>query len=441
MPVRRAPKANDGIAAAVFGRFLCIFRDCFMTSYDNETFPAGYDLFHEGDAGREAFVIEKGEVEVWVTRGGEKVSVAYLGKGELLGEMAVIDANERSTSATTRKQTVLRRVSRKQFQTRFDAMDPVMRLCLEVFLKRLRKTVANITTSYPGQAIEKDVLCASEAVKVLQFESEIRRAAAGNELELFYQPIVRLNTSRIAGFEGLVRWNHPEKGFLTPDKFIPQAETSGLVRIISDWVIERACKDLGELYIAGLDNPRGVEPLFVSANVTCHDMESAHFSGHLEKCLKKYALSGGKLKLELTESTFMSNPEEIRQAILKIRELGVGLAIDDFGAGYSNLGYLAQLPATELKIDRSLISKIDRGKVHANIVRMIIKLAGQLGMAVIAEGVETARHALALNRESCALAQGYFFGRPQPLKRTLTMVRNWQATRLQTQEPEMAAAG
>jgi len=241
----------------------------------------------------------------------------------------------------------------------------------------------------------------------LTLEADLRRAIGREEIKVLYQPIVRLEDRTIAGFEALVRWDHPQHGRIPPAEFIPLAERNGLIIPLGLFVLERAAKQLSDWQEQlGRD-----VPLFVSVNISSRQLLRHDLINDVKSVLSRSAVTRGSLKLELTESLVMENPEYAAQVLTRIRELGAGLSLDDFGTGYSSLSYLQRFPFETLKIDQSFV-RGPSAKQKRVILRAIIGLAHELEMDVVAEGAETEDDALDLYDLGCEFAQGFLFGQP-----------------------------
>jgi len=241
-----------------------------------------------------------------------------------------------------------------------------------------------------------------------QLAHELRRAIERGELVLHYQPQVDGIDARVVGVEALVRWRHPRLGLLTPDRFIAVAERMGLIVELGHWVLEEACRQRAAWIADGLDVPS------IAVNISPVQFRSGQLMAQVEAVMRDHAMPPRALTLEITESMAMQEPDRAVELLERLDRAGVRIAIDDFGTGYSSLAYLAQLPAHELKIDRRFVANLDRGPRDAAIVQSVILLADQLGMEVVAEGVETAAQAQRLIAMGCRRLQGYHFGRPQP---------------------------
>jgi diguanylate cyclase (GGDEF)-like protein/PAS domain S-box-containing protein len=241
----------------------------------------------------------------------------------------------------------------------------------------------------------------------LTLESELRRALEREEITLLYQPIIRLEDRSVAGFEALARWDHPKMGRLSPAEFIGVAEEIGLIVDLGLFALERAARQLS----IWQRSVRQREPVFCSVNVSSKQLLRHDLIHDLRTVLARSAVARGTLKLELTESLVMENPEHAAQMLTRIRELGAGLALDDFGTGHSSLAYLQRFPFDTIKIDQSFVRTTSRG-TRPVILRSIISLAHDLGMEVVAEGAETDSDAVELYQMGCEYAQGYHFGEP-----------------------------
>ncbi len=263
-----------------------------------------------------------------------------------------------------------------------------------------------------------------EAMARLQLENDLRRALALNELRLYYQPIVNLATSKITGFEALVRWQHPERGIVSPAKFIPLAEETGLIVPLGWWVLQNACRQLRQWQKMFPER----ENLTMNVNLSGKQFVQKDLSERLEQILietgikQKSKVMDGSLKLEITESTIVENEDVAISMLRDFQELGVKLAIDDFGTGYSSLSRLYLFPINTLKIDRSFINLMGEGDQKNEIVQTIISLAHGLGKDIVAEGVETPVQLATLRQLQCEFGQGYFFSKPVDEKAATTLL-------------------
>ena len=251
----------------------------------------------------------------------------------------------------------------------------------------------------------------------LSIESDLRRALERDEITILYQPIVRLDDRSVAGFEALARWNHPKLGRLSPAEFINIAEETGLIVELGLFVLDRTARQLSTWQ----RTLRQRDPLFASVNVSSRQLLRHDLIQDLRTVLARSPVTRGSLKLELTESVVMENPEHAAQMLHRIRELGAGLALDDFGTGYSSLSYLQRFPFDTIKIDQSFVRTTSKG-TRPVILRSIISLAHDLGMDVVAEGAETDSDAVELSQLGCEYAQGFVFGEPMNAERARAML-------------------
>jgi diguanylate cyclase (GGDEF)-like protein/PAS domain S-box-containing protein len=259
----------------------------------------------------------------------------------------------------------------------------------------------------------------------LSLESDLRRALEREEITILYQPIVRLDDRVVAGFEALARWNHPRLGRLSAGEFISIAEETGLIVELGLFVLEHTARQLSTWQ----RTLRPRDPLFASVNVSSRQLLRHDLIQDLRTVLARVPLTRGSLKLELTESVVMENPEHATQMLHRIRELGAGLALDDFGTGYSSLAYLQRFPFDTIKIDQSFVRTTSKG-TRPVILRSIIALAHDLGMDVVAEGAETDSDAVELFQLGCEYAQGFAFGEPMPPERARDLLQPQRSAEL-----------
>lgn len=256
----------------------------------------------------------------------------------------------------------------------------------------------------------------AQSVNLLQMENDLRRAFERNEFFINYQPIVALDDFRLCGFEALVRWQHPERGLISPVQFIHIAEESGQILQIGEWVLREACHQLQRWQ----ERFPSDKPLYMTVNLSAKQFAQPDLVDRVRDILTETKIDPAFLKLEITESVVMDDFETAAVMLSQLRALGVRLSIDDFGTGYSSLTYLHQFPIDTLKIDRSFVTRIDKENVE--IVRTILMLAENLGMDAVAEGVETQEQMTLLRNLSCQSGQGYFFSKPLGVTEAETMI-------------------
>jgi diguanylate cyclase (GGDEF)-like protein len=259
-----------------------------------------------------------------------------------------------------------------------------------------------------GRHVVFDQAMHTSVVERLRLETDLRRAIERSEFQVHYQPIIALRSGRIAGFEALVRWEHPELGPVPPASFIPVAEETGLILPLGLWVLRAACVQLHEWQSRGPE----FSTLMMSVNLSSRQITQPDLVEQIDQILQETGLAPRHLKLEITESVIMEHPPSAVEVLRRLKELGIRLSLDDFGTGYSSLSYLHRFPIDTLKIDRSFVHRLDFEDGDSVIVQTIVALAHNLGMQVIAEGVETEGQMQRLVNMGCQYGQGYYFSRP-----------------------------
>ena len=267
-----------------------------------------------------------------------------------------------------------------------------------------------------------DEVMYARAVSLLNLENDLRHAIERQEFQVYYQPIVTIKTGKVCGFEALVRWQHPTRGLISPMEFIPLAEETGLIVPLGQWVLEEACRQMREWQGQSFAN----RTLAVSVNLSGRQLSRGDLCRQVRSILERTGLDPRSLKLEITESVVMENAELAITMLKQLHELGIQLSIDDFGTGYSSLSYLHRFPVNNLKIDRSFIGRMGLGDENLEIVRTIIMLARNLGMEVIAEGIETEEQLAQLRALSCGFGQGYLFSAPLDAESAAGLTRQGQ---------------
>ena len=247
-----------------------------------------------------------------------------------------------------------------------------------------------------------------DAVNRLELDNDLRRAIEREEFELRYQPIIELNNQKIIGFEALVRWKHPEKGLISPDKFIPVAEETGLIIPLSNWILNQGCQQMDQWQ--KLSN--SYQHLMISINLSVKQLLEENLVEKIVQTMEDLGMKKNCLKLEITESCLVKNSEEVCSILNQLKALGIKLSMDDFGTGYSSLSYLHRFPFDTLKIDRSFIKDIVRKSDKLRLTQTIIHLANDFGMEVVAEGIETKEQWKQLQQLGCPYGQGYYFAKP-----------------------------
>jgi EAL domain-containing protein (putative c-di-GMP-specific phosphodiesterase class I) len=407
-------------------------------------------LFEEGDPGECAYIIESGSVEVSLDKGGRKLVIATLGAGEVLGEMAIIDNCPRTATARAIERTKVTAIPLDYVEQKIENADPTVRLFLLLIMERYRNLLARFSHVFEGMSpfqpeaskevdatptmelrnvvgqyveMQKRINIAVsnppskpvkmaigettlQDTKILVIEEKrLKSALANDEFRLHFQPIVELATKKIVGCEALVRWQHPSGKLFPPSRFIAKAEDTGLIINLGYWIAEQACS-----FQKRLSN-ESQQPLFVSINLSGKQFEDQLLIPTLASIMDKTGAARELIKFEITESLLMANPELASKSLHELKETGAKLAIDDFGTGYSSFSYLHRFPFDTLKVDRAFVSAMLRNEKSNEIIKTLVNLSHDLGMDVIAEGIETEREADLLEQYNAEYGQGFFFSR------------------------------
>lgn len=265
-----------------------------------------------------------------------------------------------------------------------------------------------LTTAIEHQPQASPIILLPDELARLRLEEKLYGALQRHEFKLYYQPLVSLVTAQATGFEALLRWQHPSLGMISPEQFVPLAESNGLIRQIGAWALRQACCQLQAWQTA---HPQLFQSLSISINLSSHQLIDTQLVALIEQVLQETGLAADRLKLEITESAVMANLDCAEATLVQLQDLGLQLYIDDFGTGYSSLSRLLELPLDVLKIDRSFVQQLSSQRGE-HLVRAITNLARNLGADVIAEGVETEEQAHLLESLGCYRGQGFLFAPP-----------------------------
>lgn len=393
------------------------------------TIKAGDTLFFEGDAGDEAYIIERGQIAITSFVEGIDHQYAVLGSGDLVGEMALIDQGMRTATATALAETSLIVIPRAYMQRLMDSADPTFTLILKVILERFRSLkerhdllsqgiIPKPLHDFSAPSSSALVLQTTAAAERIAKEQALWQALQKGELRLFFQPIVDLRTGQIAGCESLIRWLDPVQGMRYPDEFIPLAEESGLIEEIGHQVFIQAHQ------AAEILRPLAADPqrFFVSVNLSSKQIQSDAQVDKLFDLIFDQGIDLSRLKLEITESLLMSDPVRVVEILNNFKHLGCSIALDDFGTGYSSFSYLHRFPIDNIKIDRSFVATMRANKKSDAIVRSLCSLARAIDISVIAEGIEEVADQQHLEDMSCDFGQGYLYARPLPLEQFVELL-------------------
>lgn len=397
------------------------------------TFKAGEIILKQGEPGDCAYIIEEGQVEIAIARSdGKSQVISTRGAGAIIGEMAIVDAAPRAATVRALKDCKMLEITREDFAQRLKTSDPVIQMVSQVILTRFRDTLARAEILHesaavpPPEILERHYATQTDVVESVKISNEFKHALDNGGLALHYQPIIDLQKGMVNGFEALMRWTHPEKGFISPGVFIPIAEKSGLIVEASKWALKESCAALRRMETA-LGRK---EDLYVSVNFSSHDFAESDFVRNTVGTTLASGLKPWQIKLEITERLLMQQPDMAKETLQKCKDAGMGISIDDFGTGYSSLSYLYYFPIETLKIDQSFIRAMEKDTRSRELVKSIIGLGQNMGLNIIAEGVETGEEAALLRDMGCEAAQGYHFARPLPENKVIELLRNWQPLKI-----------
>lgn len=403
--------------------------------------PAGTTIFHRGDKRHCGFLIEYGEVQIYDEddQGNSKILVS-LGEGEIFGETALVDEGTRNVTAICQTEVEMYVIPREALYERLSGLDPVLSMIIGLLVERYRHTRVHLPESIKKdqsgdfltklsryEGVEEDVARMRNikeqreiALREMKLEQELRVGLEEKQFVAFLQPILRLSDMRVLGFEALIRWEHPKRGFLTPNHFVPVAERTRFVQHLDALMMERACEAsplLNDLVEEGGDN------IFVSVNLSGIDFESREVVDTLRRTLISTGTDPELIKLEITESSLIGDPAHAEKVLKSLKALGFRLSLDDFGTGYSSLGYLHKFSIDVIKIDKSFVSQMAEGEKSQMLVSAIVGLAHNFKLKVVAEGIETVEEQEFLQGLKCEMGQGYLFGKPMPLEQALEFTK------------------
>ena len=381
------------------------------------TLEDGELVFAEGDVGDVAYLVDQGSVEVFTGQGDTRTVFATLGPGEIVGEMALIDTRPRSASVRSIGMTRLTVISREGLNDRLESVDAMVQLVLHSMLGRFRLAMHRVREGEQAPAPPR--VPESEALPIMpgdaalrhgvlqqsRMEARLREAIRTDGLQMLYQPIVQLPLGKTVGYEALVRWPQEDGRVISPADFIPLAEQTSLILELDAWVLRRSCEQ-------AVEHAGAMRRGYVSVNLSGRQFAQPSAFDLVASTLEATGLPPERLQIELTEGVIMSDPEYAAQLLDRFQALGISIAIDDFGTGYSSLAYLHHFSADVLKLDLSFAREVRRGPSGARIVRAIAAMAEDLGLRVVAEGIEAEAEGRQLYKLGCGWGQGYAYGRP-----------------------------
>jgi len=386
-----------------------------------QIFPAGAQIFSEGDAGNFAYVIETGNVEMRASRNGRKVVLARFGEGDLLGESALVDDDPRAASAIAVEETQVVVLDKSTVHEHIANADETVQLILRLSLERLR-SLEHLVVSQgaPGGSANgrKD-----HGGKGSDLAKDLQGAIDGEALGLHYQPIVRLADGSIAGFEALVRWNHPVHGNVVPSSFIKLAEETGMIVPMGRWMLRQALEVHQRFQSVAAERKDAKTPLYISVNISSRQLLSDGEVEDLCNIVSESGVPSEQVLFEITESLMVEEPDKVAEAMRHLRKVGIRVAADDFGTGYANLAFLNKFPLDVLKIDRTFITNMASEERSRKIVNTIVKLAQEFGMSIIAEGIEAPQEIKVLRELGCDFGQGFLLSPPVPAKEAVPLLK------------------
>ena len=388
-----------------------------MSSNPEILLEPGDFLYREGDPPSCAFLLESGEITLFSELTGSRIDCERRGPGSIVGELSILTGQPRAVSVEATTACRLYRISAEQILTRFERLDPVLRACIETSIS-FTATFANRMSQQGGDAqfAPATLRNARKLIDQFKFEADIYRGLADDQFHMVYQPIVEIGDTRVVGVEALMRWDHPERGPVAPTRFVATAEAMGSVRDLTKFALWEACGALARIRRAA-PAPKG---FYAAVNISGQDVVQDDFVDFVAHVVDRNELPAGAIRLEITESDLISDPAAAARNLERLRTQGCAVSIDDFGTGYSNLAYLKTLPLSAIKIDRAFAADAKSNGVSRSIVRMLLGLGQEMGVDIIAEGLECLEDVEMLRSLGCTYAQGYVFHKPM---RELEIVR------------------
>lgn len=399
------------------------------------TLRPGDLLFGEGEQGERAYVVENGVVEVVKQTSEGSVTLARLGHGEIVGEMALFDNAPRSATVVAVEETTLLSIDRLQIDAKIRNADPTIALLIDTLTNRLRSMQSLLgapslpnNASEPGDSGLLAARAGTEDVRqILRFERQLIAGLENDQFFVEFQPIMSLETADIAGFEALVRWRHPDLGNVSPQRFIPVAENLEAVAQLDREIIARSLTFISEANRVREEvcaSHQDCDPIHVSFNLSTVRLSDGSVISDIDTALAEHDVDPAMLKVEVNEQILISDAQQAIAILSELRSRGIGVLLDDFGTGYSSLSYLARLPIDILKIDRSFVKAMTRSEQSKTILASICAMAGALGKDVIAEGIEKPQQAQMLKEMNCSFGQGYHFAQSMPAEDALAFIRS-----------------
>jgi diguanylate cyclase len=368
---------------------------------------AGETIFREGDPPGDAYLIESGKIEVSILQNQRPVVLSFLGAGELLGEMAVIDDAPRSATALALEPTRLTRIDREQINLRLSEADPIISLLMQKMLARYRdglQAARGRSAATKAAQTAPSVVKMDKAIEKFRLESQLMSALQADELSAVFQPIYDVRAQAVVGFEALTRWQHPERGAISPAEFIALAEETNLILPVGQYALRKSCDALKML-------PARFAHAFIAVNISARQGAEPHFAELIASEAERAGIELSRLELEITESLTLDY-KSVRSLIERCHGYGIRVSLDDFGTGFSNLGHLHELAFDHVKLDQAFTRQMIGNRRCLELVRGIVNMVHAIGADVVAEGVESAEQAAALREMGVRYLQGWFVGKP-----------------------------
>ena len=410
--------------------------------FERLKFRSGENIFEDGEEGCCAYFIENGQAEVISHHGHKNYRLGILGPGDLFGEMALIDNQPRTATVTALLDTDVISINRDLINSKLAKSDPTIEYLLRLVLQRFRSVHNHFTGNehlfdetnqqkpdHPFSKTQKNL------TSEIRLASDIQEGLKQDQFQLYYQPIVSLQDNRLTGFEALIRWQHPQHGFMSPMQFLNVAEQTDQILPLGIWTLEEACKDyqsMADVY------QKTDKQLFISVNLSARQLLKARDTARFSDIVHDAHIDPACIKLEVTETIMIEEPDYAQKILSSLSALGFQLSLDDFGTGYSSLSYLQKFPVDFIKIDRSFISQMLDNNECKQIVKASIDLANDMEMEVIAEGIENEQEIDELGKMHCNYGQGYFYAKPLPLSEAIEFSR-LQSNRISSTEQQKGA--
>lgn len=388
---------------------------------------------YQGDEGNCAYIIEEGRVEIFMQRpDGSIQHIATRGPGTIIGEMAIISNAPRMATIRAISTCKVMEITREHYKERLKSSDPILQIVVKVIVARYQHMVFNnpgLESAPPLEFQELELMSQTDLVESIKITNQFEDALKNHTVLLHYQPMIDLHSGQISTMEALIRWNHPEHGFISPSVFIPIAEKSGLITATNHWALVESCQTLRRLLDKLPHSALSSLPA-ISINFSGHDFAEPDFCNRVLNTIRGAGISPDQIKLEITERLLIQHRNPTARILQTFRDAGIQIALDDFGTGYSSLSYLHDFPVDILKIDQRFIRNMVHDKRKLDLVESIISLSKSLNLSIVAEGVETRQQARLLRELQCDYIQGYYYSPPIPEGEILAFLEQWDPQRI-----------